>query len=241
MAKRDFAHVQSQVKKGGGKEKMSAAMIAVSLIFTAVLAFFGGYMAGDRQNSTIVLQNEKATLQTNLIAQEKRIVELEQRLAASLEREKPAAKKAAAERVGDLTFYSELPKQKVMPSPLGDTGPAARQSKGAEALELRAAITRAGIRSVEKKTGESAGGDAGNALASYRLQVGSFIRRSDAEGLLNRMALAEVKAMISEAQVAGVGTRYRVYTGPHVGLAEAEGAKSLVREKLKITGLLLRE
>jgi len=238
MAKRDFAHVQSQVKKGGGKEKMSAVMIAISLIFTAVLAFFGGYMAGDRQNSTIVLQNEKAALQTNLVAQEKRIVELEQRLAASLEREKPAAKKAAADRVGDLTFYSELPKQKVMPSPLGDTGPAARQSKGAEALEVRAAITRAGIRSVEKK---NAGGDATNTLASYRLQVGSFIRRSDAEGLLNRMALAGVKAMVSEAQVAGVGTRYRVYTGPHIGLAAAEGAKSLVREKLKITGLLLRE
>jgi cell division septation protein DedD len=184
-----------------------------------------------------VLQKEKAALQDQLLAQEKRIVELEERLAASLEREKPAAKKAAAERVGDLTFYSELPKQKVMPSPLGDTGPAAKQSKGAEVLEQRAAITRAGNRSIEKK----AGGDASIALASYRLQVGSFIRRSDAEGLLNRMALAGVKAMVSEAQVAGVGTRYRVYTGPHVGLAAAEGAKALVYEKLKIKGLLLRE
>jgi len=238
MAKRDFAHVQAQVKKGDGKEKMSAAMIAISLIFTAVLAFFGGYMAGDRQNSTIVLQNEKAALQTDLIEQEKRIVELEKRLAASLERGKPAAKKAATERVGDLTFYSELPRQKVMPSPLGDTGPAAKQSKGAEALEMRAAITRAGIASVEQKTADD---EHDNAMTSYRLQVGSFIRRSDAEGLMNRMALAGVEAKISEAQVAGVGTRYRVYTGPHVGLANAEGAKSLVREKLNITGLLLRE
>lgn len=238
MAKHDFAHVQSQVKKSDGKGKMSAAMTAVGLVFTAVLAFTGGYMAGDRQNSTVVLQQQKVALESNLEAQEKRITELELKLAASLEREKPAAKKAAADQVGDLTFYSELPKQEVMPSPLGDTGPAARQSKGAESFEVRAPITRASNRAVEKKAGND--GDA-NTLTSYRLQVGSFIRRSDAEVLLNRMASAGVKAMISEAEVTGLGTRYRVYTGPHLGMAEAEGAKSLVQEKLNIKGLLLRE
>ncbi len=237
MGKRDFARVQSQVKKSSGTGRMPVVMTAISLIFTAILAFSGGYMAGDRQNSTVVLQNEKAALQSNLVVQEKRIAELEQQLAASLEREKPAAKKAAAERVGDLTFYSELPKQKVMPSPLGDTGPAADQSGAEEGHEGHAAIGQA----TDRSGAGHATHNAAASMASYRLQVGSFIRRSDAEGLMKRMTLAGLKSMVAEAQVAGIGTRYRVYSGPYVGLAAAEGAKSLVQEKLNIKGLLLRE
>jgi len=220
MAKRDFAHVQSQVqKKNSGS--MSAAMAAVSLLLTAILAFSGGYIAGDRHNSTDTLQAEKAALQSTVEQRQKHIAELEQRLAASLEREKPAAKKAAADRVGDLTFYRELPKQKVMPSPLYDAHPAANHAK--------------------RQKGAAAHAETASPVTSYRLQVGSFIRRSDAEGLINRMAPTGLNSAISEAQVAGMGTRYRVFAGPFTGMAAAEGAKSLVREKLNITGLLIRE
>jgi len=233
MAKRDFAQVQSKVHKKSGTGGLSGAMTAIGLLFTAILAFSGGYMAGDTQNSSQVLQAEKEKLQTRIDGLTKQVAGLEQELAENIERQKPAAKKAAAERVGDLTFYSELPKQEVMPSPLGDTGPADVQSGGEEGHEGHAIISSVGHRTVNPS--------ASSAMATYRLQVGSFVRRSDAEVLMNRMALAGVQGKVSQADVAGVGTRYRVYTGPHSGLAAAEGAKSMVQEKLAIKGLLLRE
>jgi len=237
MAKRDFAQVQAQVKKKPVTGRLPAVMTAVSLLFTAILAFSGGYMAGNTQNSTHALQAEKVQLQTRIEGLEKHISGLEQQLAASLEREKPAAKKAAAERIGDLTFYSELPKQKVMPQPLGDTGPAAVQSGGEESHEGHAAISKLTSQASDGHTDNNPVAD----MATYRLQVGSFVRRSDAEVLLNRMALAGIKATVSEAQVSSMGTRYRVFTAAYTGMAEAEGAKSQLKEKLGINGLLMRE
>jgi len=233
MAKRDFAKIEAQVKKKSAKSGgVSAAMTVISLLFTAILAFSGGYMAGDTQNSTDVLKNEKEQLQNRVDGLEKQLASLEQQLAASLEPEKPAPKEAATDQVGDLTFYSELPKQKVMPQPLGDTGPAAVQSGGEEHHEGRGEINH---------LAKPAGGQAAGDMASYRLQAGSFIRRSDAEALLNRMALADIKATVSEAQVPNMGTRYRVFTTTYSGMAEAEGARSLLQEKLGIKGLLMRE
>jgi len=259
MAKRDFAHVHTPVKQKGGSKPMPAVMLAVSLLFTGVLGFGSGYMVGHTDNSTDTLQAEKAALQTRIEALQKDVGELQTQLAASVERAKPAAKKAAAERVGDLTFYSELPKQKVMPSPLGDTGPAAVQQHRGEDVEMYANLpppvheqtAPQTVASVERQANAalsqasvsqaSASAAAGSPEAVYKLQVGSFIRRSDAEVLLNRMAAAGIRATVSEAQVPNMGTRYRVFTASVTGMAQAEGIKSLLREKLGINGLLMRE
>jgi len=254
VAKRDFAHVHTPVKQKGSSKPMPALMLGVSLLFTGILAFGGGYMVGHTNNSTETLQAEKAALQMRIEALQKETGELQEKLVASLERAKPAAKKAAAERVGDLTFYSELPKQKVMPSPLGDTGPAAVQKQRGEDVEMYADLpppvreqkAPQTVASVERQANAaslpaSASPAAGSPDVVYKLQVGSFIRRSDAEVLLNRMALAGIKATVSEAQVPNMGTRYRVFTTSVTGMAQAEGIKSLLREKLGINGLLMRE
>ncbi|OIQ01763.1 MAG: hypothetical protein COS82_11145 [Zetaproteobacteria bacterium CG06_land_8_20_14_3_00_59_53] len=250
MAKRDFAQVHTPAKnRKRESSSMSAAMAGVSLLFTGILAFTGGYMVGHTNNSTDTLQAEKSALTTQIEGLQKQVGDLQQQLAASLEREKPAAKKAAAERVGDLTFYSELPRQKVMPSPLGDTGPAAEQQHRGEDIEMysdlpppvREQEAPQTLASVERQANAATSTAAGSPDAVYKLQVGSFVRRSDAEVLLDRMALAGIRATVSEAQVPNLGTRYRVFTTTFTGMAEAEGAKSLLREKLGIEGLLMRE
>lgn len=251
MAKRDFAQIHTPVKKRGGSKPMPAVMAGISLLFTAALAYTSGYMVGHTNNSTDTLQAEKAALQTRIEGMDKQMVDLQQQLDASLEREKPAARKAAAERVGDLTFYNELPKQKVMPSPLGDTGPAAVQQQRGEDMEAYANLPPPvrepklaavhDTRIASQQTAGIAQGATGSPSAVYKLQVGSFIRRSDAEVLLRRMALAGIKASLSEAQVPNMGVRYRVFTKSFTGMAEAEGAKSMLREKLGINGLLMRE
>ena len=241
MAKRDFAQLQTPAKKPESRTT-PAVMAGVSLVFTAVLAFSGGYMVGDTRNASDTLKAEKAALQDRVGALQKHVDELETQLAKSREKPKPPTPKDAAERVGDLTFYSELPKQQVMPSPLGDTGPAAVQQHRGEDIEAYANLPPP-VREPKAAQGAAApaSGAAGSPTASYRVQAGSFIRRSDAEGLLNRMALAGIKAKVSQAQVPNVGTRYRVFTASVTGMAEAEGLKSLLRDKLGIEGLLMRE
>jgi len=249
MAKRDFAHVQPPTKKRKESGRVPAAMVGLSLLFTVILGFFAGYMVGDTRNSTLTLQSEKAALQTRVDGLQKHVAELEKQLADSLAREQPAAKKAAADRVGDLTFYSALPKQKVMPSPLGDTGPAAVQHHRGEDVEAYAdlpppASARSRTPGRNPAVKEEAGGSASetdSSSASYRVQAGSYLQRSDAEALLNRMLSAGIKGTVREAQVPNLGTRYRVFTTSFEGMAGAEAAKAVLHDKLGVDGLLMRE
>jgi cell division septation protein DedD len=256
MAKRDFAQTQSRAKKAD-KGRMPAVMAAASLLLTAILAFAGGYMVGDKQHSTSTLQAEKAVLQARIDTQQKRIAVLEQQLAVNAH-EKPAAKKAATEQVGDLTFYSKLPKEKVMPSPLGDTGPPAKEKQQGENIDQYADLPPPADHSrlpipappppadghkadVTTGTPGSQANETATVLPGFSLQLASFTRRSDADALLARMQKAGIKGSIAEANVKGVGARFRVLAGPYAGMAEAEGMRATVRQKLGINPMLRRD
>lgn len=257
MNKRDFAQVQSR-KKDTDKGRMPAAMAAISLLLTAILAFGGGYMVGKRQNSTYALQAEKNALQEHVDTQQKQIADLERQL-ASLAKEKSSAKKPATDQVGDLTFYSALPREKVTPAPLGDTGPAAVQKKQGENIDQYAdlppppdhsrlpiappPLTAKDMHKDDARTGnpEIQANKETTALPSFSLQLASFTRRSDADALLARMLKMGIKGSIAEANVPGVGTRFRVIVGPFAGMAEAEGMRATVRQKLGINPMLRRD
>jgi len=205
---------------------------------------------GNKQNSPDALKTENNGLKTQLTEKKQQLIALQKKVASlQAAADKRPAKKPqqnATQRVGDLTFYSSLPKQKVMPSPLGDTGPAAKMrapTPSHNTLHKKQPHTSP-VRSGDiggnigvKKDGSTAATTA----SLYRLQVASYIRRSDAEGFFNRLAKAGLVAQIREKMVDGIGVRYRVVMGPYRGLAAASAAKSQVREKMNIDGLLLRE
>ncbi|MDQ6986248.1 MAG: SPOR domain-containing protein [Mariprofundaceae bacterium] len=249
VKKRDFAKVQSQVKSRPASSGMSAAMAVVSLLVTAGVAFSVGYLAVDRSASPNTLTSENSELKMQLTEKNKQLIVLQQQVATlQATADKQSAKKPqqdATQRVGDLTFYSSLPKQKVVPSPLGDTGPAAKMNVAPHQPShgtLHKKLPQPSLPSVAGDIGGNVEVNNGEATASmYRLQVGSYIRRSDAEGFLNRLAKAGLSAQVHKKMVDGIGVRYRVMMGPYRGLAAASAAKSLVREKLNIDGLLLRE
>lgn len=250
MAKRDFAQVQSPPKAENGHT--SAIMVGLSLLLAAILAFGGGYMVGSMQDSTGTLQAEKRTLQEQSGTQQKRIGELEKQLAV-LQQQKNEAKKQASDQVGDLTFYSKLPKQKVTPPPLGDTGPPAVPEQHGENVDQYADIpppqdhSRMPIAPPKPSATQKGVATTGTvqasqaALPKFSLQLASYARRSDAEALLVRMQKIGIKGSISEVNVAGTGVRYRVIAGPYAGMAEAEGVRATVRQKLGINPMLRRD
>ncbi len=238
MAKRDFAKVQSQAKnKQSGKDGMPAAMAAISLLLTAVVGFSGGYMTGEKQNAPQKLKLENNNLKQQLAEKTQLLNSLNAQL--KNQREIAEANKTQAkhhpdalQQVGDLTFYNTLPKQKVMPSPLGDaapmpTGNATKHASSHAVLQQDSSSPQARHKSLD--------------MAEYHLQLGSYIRRSDAEGFFNRLAKAGLAAQVNKKMVKGIGVRYRVIMGPFYGLAAAEAARSDAREKLNVDGLLLRE
>jgi len=244
MAKRDFANVHSPAKKKPyGKSGLSAAMAAVSLLLTAVVGFSSGYMTGDKQNASPKLQAENKALKQQVSDLNGQIASLNTQLQTQMAMAEKNISRAkhrpnATQQVGDLTFYSSLPKQKVMPSPLGDE---ASQSTPQNAAKRNIHKNKPLQTHSPAQLSDSMAKPGTSAMASYRLQLASYIRRSDAEGFVNRLMKSGLSAQVNEKVVEGVGVRYRVVMGPFHGLAAAEAAHSDAREKMNVDGLLLRE
>jgi cell division septation protein DedD len=93
---------------------------------------------------------------------------------------------------------------------------------------------------------EELNASANNAPAStsvrgkFRVQVGSYQRRSDAEELAARFRQAGIPSRVEETQVPELGAWFRVYLGPYTSRAEAEATIKVVQQRMHITGLLLR-
>ncbi|MDX8392259.1 MAG: SPOR domain-containing protein [Mariprofundaceae bacterium] len=251
MAKRDFAKSQSQAENGRSAKKRHppAAMVVISLLLTAGIAFMAGNMFGDQKNTpSDALKSENNGLKTQLSEQHRQLMIAQEKLAllqADADKERQGKQQPeASKQVGDLTFYSVLPKQKVMPAPLGDTGPAAKMSAPPHTPAAHTSSQHklpSSLPSGQADAGVATEARRSANISTYHLQVGSYIRRSDAEVFLNRLAAKELSAQIREKEIAGIGRRYRVVMGPFAGLAAAEAVKSQVREQLNMNGLLLRE
>jgi cell division protein FtsN len=70
--------------------------------------------------------------------------------------------------------------------------------------------------------------------ARYEVQVGSFVKSSDAERLKAELALLGIETRVAEARIAAGKVRYRVIAGPFLG----RSALDKVRSQLKSNGHL---
>ncbi len=237
MAGRDFAKVRAPSRKSRkassarDKAHSSATGWLTALALSAGLAFGTGYWwahQGQDQASVGAEHERLIALQKELEEKNARLIRLEQEN-TRLKRERE--KKAAA--VDELTFYRELPRQSVTPAPLAE----APVSDPADQVEHRAQKHDEISHVIEAQLGGSEAVGKGG----YRIQVGSFRRRHDAESMMQRLRKHGFSSFIQSVDLGGKGQWHRVFVGPFHSSLLAEHAKRDLEKKVRLKGLVIRD
>jgi len=236
MADRDFANEGTAA--GPPRARRRTGLIIVLLFILVALAgsFGGGFWMGMQYvRKEVALGDAKGNLnETAKLKARLEMMEAEIRRYEEDERARQAALKSASSAVGELTFYKDLPAQKVAPKPLA-------RPAGQKVAPSAQAKARPDVSSIIRR--EMAAKPANNSVSvgDYRLQVGSFQRRSDAEKLKQQLAGLNLVASVEQSVVPGLGLWYRVLLGPYASPGDAERDKGLVQDKLHITGLVIKK
>jgi len=243
MAPKDFAEVPGPApQRSGGMNWRGMLVVAAGLLVVAG-GFVAGYSLGEKRGRMLAEHAGKQRLLDEIRKQKEELARLKRQ----------GARDAAEDRtteVGELTFYNDLPKQAVTPAPLSEAGapaasPAANGARRksaepdvGEIIKHHLAHSGAGGQTSSRNAavrsaGPAAGGD-------WRVQVGSYQRREDAEALASKTRGQGFPAMVEQTMVPGLGMWFRVYVGPFAARSEARRAQAKVREVMHISGIVLR-
>ncbi len=250
MAARDFAEVSGPAPQGGGGMNWRAMFVVVAGLAVVGGAFVVGYSLGEKRGRMLAEHAGKQRLLDEIARQKKELAKLKKNAA------KKGGKPGQTE-VGELTFYNDLPRQAVTPAPLSGTEEAAaagghRKPSSARVAEHSAkpSAGHAGgepdvgriIQQTMKEEPPRAHAPAPSAArdGDWRVQVGSYQRREDAEALASRARGQGFPATVEQTMVPNLGMWFRVYVGPYASREAARAAQARVRDAMHISGLLLR-
>lgn len=240
LAGQDFAHIKETRPEDVRPMGQSKVLLLIMVALAVVAAGFAiGFMMGQEMGKQKATSEEKARLVEQLKAQQEELAKL--RAAA-----KQRLPKVSTTEVGELTFYNELPQQSVDPEPLTADSTATNtrathdQPEAIPSEKLLKSLIEHELSQAGRKTAQS---DSKETLAGdevYYLQLASFQKQSDAEAFFPKLDGAGFKGVIKRVELPKLGVWYRVYAGPFSTKAATEAAKKSVKEKLKITGLVVK-
>jgi len=225
VAGRDFASVKASSRRRPGRKKTPVAANPWWVIagLTLMIACFTlGLWVGKSQGRVIVRVDHEVEqhLQQEINAKQKQI--------ATLQAENRLLQQRLQTQqgdVGELTFYSELPRQSVTPAPLSESHAASVQP-----THKRDDVSQLIQQEMEKSSPES---------MRYHIQAGSFKHESDARTLLHRLQKIHVSAYIQAVELAGKGRWFRVIAGPFRSRLLADHARENIEKKLRLRGLVV--
>jgi len=220
-ARKDFAEVQAPQSVVHGMGQMRSILVVAGMLMIVGISFVGGFMLGEKQGKA---KAEYAGKQHMLEQIEKQRHELNT-LKKTAEHQKRNAGQTATQ-VGELTFYNTLSNQKVAPAPLDASRKESDHGNNVTDI-IRHELVR----------GQTQPASTG----VFKLQVGSYQRREEAEKLKNLLGKHGFQAVVEQTMVPDLGLWFRVYTGPYANRGMAEQVRSQVQTKMHITGLLLRD
>lgn len=248
MADRDFAQLQATVKPDTpgpvGVSGPRSTLLVLGILSVVIMAFVGGYWLGNQQGHDSTQAAARARLQAQLQAQQKELQALRQQ--ARKARAKASADNSPNTEVGDLTFYTDLPKQPVKPQPLSQpvtspgkpaTPPSSAPSPAPAATGSDKMVASIIQRELDRKptVPQAAKG------ATYYVQVASLPDAKDAAGIQKRLQGAGFSSRIRRADIPGRGTWYRLQVGPYASRDAADAARVELANKQRLKGIVIRD
>jgi len=245
MAKQDFAQMKSstQAKSGSGS---GTVLSAVGIVMIAALCFGSGYWLGSANqqqagnsagnNADVDAAEAKLAIQ---VAENTLLLARAEALEGSVEQWKQKAQQDAHSKVGDLSFYKELPKQPVAPTPMPDM-PVTTVTSGTRAKPVSSHRLEAVKTAGSLQPGSHSPDIAKQKHGIYRIQLASFRTRSDAMVMQHKLSQAGFSALIHKVDLGEKGQWYRIYAGPYHSRSVAEADQQKIEKKIKLKGFLVR-
>ena len=238
MAGQDFARVKAPRKREEKESAGGSLGTIAGILFAAVACFAAGFWLGGAQQSLPeTVDSKAAAVQAEL---DKKLAELKlqqvkiEELEESLAQWKKRVEQKASDKLGELQFYKNLPKQSVTPAPMAEAPPAPVAAKPAEKPLAPKAVDATAATAAPASVASAAGG-------VYRLQIVSYQSKEDAAAFQRKLFNSGFSASVQAADLPGRGTWYRVYAGPYADETSALTAQRDIQEKFKIRGLLIRD
>jgi cell division septation protein DedD len=273
VADRDFAQLQATVKPDApgpaGVTGLRSALLVLGILSVVIMAFVGGYWLGSRQGHDAAQAAARARLQAQLEAQQKELQALRQQ--AKKDQAKAPSDNSPTMEVGDLTFYTDLPKQSVKPQPLAQPltspdmpsppPPASPASPPASSTASSSAPSPAPAPKPAPAPAPPAATGSAKMVQSiiqrelnrtpapaqpagggaYYVQVAAFRNAKDAAGIRQRLQGAGFASRVRRVDLPDRGTWYRLQVGPYASRAAADAARAELASKQHQNGIVVRD
>jgi len=244
MAKQDFAQVKASTHTESGSGSGSI-LSAIGIVAIAGLCFSGGYWlgAGDiRQTGTKTDTDAVEAKLAVQVAENKILQAKNESLQALATQWKARAEQGAHAKVGELTFYKELPKQSVTPAPVPDTAKVKTQpgKQTADVHQVAAANAAHGT-TVPDTVNTTSSILHSSSQIVYRIQLASFRSEADAMVMQKKLTRAGFISQVKKADLGNKGQWFRLYAGPYDSRTKAEAAQQNINAQVKVKGFIIRD
>jgi len=232
MAGHDFAHnaAPNQTSPSSGNDALILPVIAV--IAVAGICFAAGFWLGSADVKRTGMKTDIDAVGAQLAAKQAEVI-LQQARIKSLEGQvsqwRNKAGESAYSKVGELSFYKDLPKQSVTPAPVSAKAVAKVKpvAKPAITQVIEKVLRPVSTAPVIKKVLDD---------SDYRIQLASFRSFSDAMPLQKKMSKSGFSTFIHQVDLGAKGQWFRVYAGPFVSKSEAEDSRQRIEQQMKLKG-----
>jgi len=243
MAKQDFAHVKAPSKSDSKHSGGGSIMPAVAILVVAGLCFSVGYWLGSADVKQTGIKVDVDAVEGKLAAQvaENKILQAKNETLQSLVAQwKAKAGQSAHTKVGELSFYKDLPRQSVNPAPMTDA-PVLKSVSQHSATASKTMPDQVKHTLVKPEPTSVAAIISGAQTADpYRVQLASFQTNSDAVAMQQKLSRAGFASQVRKVDLGAKGLWFRLYAGPFASKSAANAARQQIEQQVKLKGFLVR-
>jgi len=239
VSDKDFAYNEPQTtnsERSSTPSPSKTGLIVILAVMFAIACFAVGFFMGEKHGLESSKGNQYEDLMKKLKKQQQKIE------AFKKEAEKAQQKEAETSQLGELTFYTELPKQSITPEPLNANSKGASQhTKTKPKTDIPLDTQQTDLALTEKRLNAIIEREMQKPTQQFRIQIASFKHEKDAVTFVHSLQKEDIPAEIQQVSLANMGIRYRVFTLPFGQREDALRAKAHIKDKFHVTGILVTE